>query len=298
MPLLLGGLHTQLGPASAMLESLETPRGQITVDLHGATLLSWITSDGRERLFVSEKSHRDGVHPIRGGVPLVFPQFGEGLIDGMPLHGFARTSQWHLVDRRGQCLSFGLESNDKTRKLFPHDFRLVYTVTLLADDALSTALTVHNTGASEMRFQALLHTYFRIPDIHKISVSGLKGTEYKDKLTGLSHVSTAETIRFTEENDCIYRNAPSRCSVLLDNEMIVIDRLCTHTTAAGDSANVDADFVVWNPWVAKSKRMADFGDEEYRTIVCIEAGKVAEPMSLTPSDHCQLSQTLTITPRQ
>ena len=32
--------------------------------------------------------------------------------------------------------------------------------------------------------------------------------------------------------------------------------------------------VQWNPWVAKSRRMVDFGDEEYRSMVCIEPGLV------------------------
>ena len=32
--------------------------------------------------------------------------------------------------------------------------------------------------------------------------------------------------------------------------------------------------VVWNPWIAKSRRMPDFGDEEYRNMVCVENANV------------------------
>jgi D-hexose-6-phosphate mutarotase len=37
-----------------------------------------------------------------------------------------------------------------------------------------------------------------------------------------------------------------------------------------------ASTVVWNPWVAKSKAMADFGDEEYHTMVFVESGNVGK----------------------
>ncbi len=60
-----------------------------TISLYGAHLLSWQTADGRERLFLSERAVLDGSSAIRGGVPLIFPQFaarGNG-----QRHGFART---------------------------------------------------------------------------------------------------------------------------------------------------------------------------------------------------------------
>jgi len=41
--------------------------------------------------------------------------------------------------------------------------------------------------------------------------------------------------------------------------------------------------VVWNPWIAKAKSMADFGDEEYKEMVCIEPAVAASgPISLQP----------------
>jgi len=32
--------------------------------------------------------------------------------------------------------------------------------------------------------------------------------------------------------------------------------------------------VVWNPWAAKARALPDFGDEEYRRMVCVESGNV------------------------
>jgi D-hexose-6-phosphate mutarotase len=37
-----------------------------------------------------------------------------------------------------------------------------------------------------------------------------------------------------------------------------------------------ASTVVWNPWIAKSKAMTDFGDEEFHRMVCVEAGNVGQ----------------------
>jgi D-hexose-6-phosphate mutarotase len=36
-----------------------------------------------------------------------------------------------------------------------------------------------------------------------------------------------------------------------------------------------ASTVVWNPWIAKSQQMPDFGNEEYKNMVCVESGNVA-----------------------
>lgn len=55
------------------------------------------------------------------------------------------------------------------------------------------------------------------------------------------------------------------------------------------------DAVVWNPWVAKAAAMADFGDDEYRTMLCIEpavAGSGA--VTLQPGAKWTGSQTLTL----
>jgi glucose-6-phosphate 1-epimerase len=47
------------------------------VALHGAHVLSWIPADGRERLFLSERAKCGGGAAVRGGVPVIFPQFAE-----------------------------------------------------------------------------------------------------------------------------------------------------------------------------------------------------------------------------
>jgi len=63
------------------------------VYLWGATLTSYKPASGKENIFVSPGAKFDGVKAIRGGVPVVFPQFGQP-DKAMAQHGFARTSMW------------------------------------------------------------------------------------------------------------------------------------------------------------------------------------------------------------
>jgi glucose-6-phosphate 1-epimerase len=75
-----------------------------------------------------------------------------------------------------------------------------------------------------------------------------------------------------------------------------VDRVYFDTTAAVDiidpelkrrirvSKSGSHSTVVWNPWIEKSKRMPDFGDEEYPQMVCVEAGHVARNQSTPPSE--------------
>jgi glucose-6-phosphate 1-epimerase len=50
-----------------------------------------------EHLFVSSKAHLDGSKPVRGGIPLVWPNFGPPTHpehSKLNQHGFARNSVW------------------------------------------------------------------------------------------------------------------------------------------------------------------------------------------------------------
>jgi len=71
---------------------IESDGASALVALHGAHVLSWIPANGRERLFLSDRAVFDGHAAIRGGIPVIFPQFSDrGLL---PKHGFARTRTW------------------------------------------------------------------------------------------------------------------------------------------------------------------------------------------------------------
>lgn len=43
--------------------------------------------------------------------------------------------------------------------------------------------------------------------------------------------------------------------------------------------------VVWNPWERKSKSMTDFGDEEYRQMLCVDGAAIEKPITLKPGEE-------------
>jgi len=56
--------------------------------------------------------------------------------------------------------------------------------------------------------------------------------------------------------------------------------------------------VVWNPWQDRSQRLPDFGDEEYREMVCVEAVNALEDaVTLEPGAAHRLQTTLSLQPR-
>lgn len=244
------------------------------VYLLGAHVASWKTADGKERLFLSGRSLFEEGKAIRGGVPLVFPQFGDG---PLPKHGLVRTRSWKLlrtsVSSAGVVEAvFGLAIAVADCAAWPHDCTLEYTVRL--DSELVLDLKAVNAGTKPLAFQAALHTYFAADDIHKAGVCGLNGREFLDSLKNRQRgTETRESIPFAAETDRIYLDVPSELGV-------------TGTTSEGGGIRIRTrnlpDAVVWNPWIEKSKKLDDFGDDEYRRMVCVETGTVIPGVTLPP----------------
>lgn len=52
--------------------------------------------------------------------------------------------------------------------------------------------------------------------------------------------------------------------------------------------------VIWNPWVDQAREIADFGDDEYPNMVCVESGHVSSPVILLPGTAFEASQILQV----
>lgn len=43
--------------------------------------------------------------------------------------------------------------------------------------------------------------------------------------------------------------------------------------------------VVWNPWDKKAKALPDLGDEDYKTMLCVDSAAIETPISLKPFEE-------------
>ena len=228
---------------------------QAIVTLYGAHLVSWKSADGKEHLFCSARSALDGSKAIRGGVPVIFPQFNERG-PGMR-HGFARVSDWALVDSGSEdgaaFAVFALEPHDlaaERARAWPHDFLLQLRVQV-GGDKLAMALEVHNRGAEPFAFSSALHTYHLVDRIGSVRIDGVKDGQ----------LEIGDT---------------------LDEIFYGIDgRITLHAGSATLELEQDGftDAVVWNPGAANAAAMADLEDDEYQRFVCIEPALI-EPVTL------------------
>lgn len=46
-----------------------------------------------------------------------------------------------------------------------------------------------------------------------------------------------------------------------------------------------SETVVWNPWEKKSRAMSDFGDEEYKQMLCVNGAVIQKPITLKPGEE-------------
>ncbi len=256
----------------------------VVVSRFGAQVLSWRDAAGRERLFLSERALFDGRTPIRGGIPLCFPQFS-GLGD-LPKHGFVRSRIWELVaahaDSEIVSLTLGTADDAGTGVIWPHAFDLRLEVQLCAAH-MRVSLMVRNTGTTAFAFTGALHTYCAVGDIAATTLTGLNGLEYRDAAGGNAICIDADaSLVATAEVDRVYHGA--RRQLTLDD-----GRASLGIAAAGF-----ADVVVWNPWRTLCAKLPDMQAEGYRQMLCVEAAAAQFPVTVAAGDVWSGSQMLTV----
>ena len=159
--------------------------------------------------------------------PVLFPAVGRCLndkiqIDGrsydMAQHGFARRSEFRLVDQEADMLHFCLSASEQTLLSYPYlfDFHIFYEV---KGNYLIQTFEVENTGKETMYFQLGAHPGFAAPFLPGESYEDYYIEFEKDDVldreninsdgyfdTSISHV-IKDTNRLPLEKDMFYKDA-------------------------------------------------------------------------------------------
>ncbi|MFP5236555.1 MAG: D-hexose-6-phosphate mutarotase [Acidobacteriota bacterium] len=279
------------GKGALPLLRINCQAGSAEIYLHGAHITSWRPAGAEEVLFLSRLSEWAPGKPIRGGIPICFPWFGEKADDpSAPKHGFARLRQWRLdsltpLDDGGVTLVCVLESDDATRALWPHQFCTAYRITL--GKTLRLELSVINTGTDPLRFEEALHTYFHVGEVKEISIPGLDLVRYLDKNDAYRQKQQDGDLRFDGPVDRVFLNTAGPVEVTdpVLHRRLRTEKLHSETT------------VVWNPWEQGAAGLSDFGDEEWHSMVCVEGSNVMhEALVLGPGEEHMLRVTLSVEP--
>jgi glucose-6-phosphate 1-epimerase len=284
-----GTVRVVAGNGGLAKMSITSPLATGEIYLHGAQVTSWCPAGASDAIFVSERSHWAEGPAIRGGIPVCFPWFrGKKDDPAAPAHGFVRTKGWNL-----ESVTLGVdgsvvvvcatESDQTTRRWWPHEFRLVHRITV--GTTLRMELTAENTGNTAFHFEEALHTYFRVSDVERVNLRGLTGVAYLDNMDANREKIQSGALRLSGPTDNAYTNTQSAVDILdpLLGRVVRTEKENSSTT------------IVWNPWREGAAKLADLGDNEWKNMICAEAGNIlGAAVTLNPGEKHTLGAILSI----
>ena len=265
------------------------------VSLFGAQVLSWVTADGIDRIYLSPTALFDGASSIRGGAPLCFPQFNQRALGQVPLpkHGFARTQAWRVtaVQAHARWAETALELTDtpQTRAMWPHAFAATCTITLEPDN-LKIAFDLLNTDALPFSFTLAIHTYLQVDDLSRVELLGLQGLDYWDGVKHLTEPGVRTTqseraLHFSSETDRVYTKV----------KVPLLMRDGSGSLRIEQSPSLP-DAVVWNPGAALCSALADMPLHGFNHMLCVEAARINTPQVPAPGESWRGWQSLRVMP--
>lgn len=251
------------------------------IALHGGHVVSYQPAGQQDLIWMSDKAIFDGKAALRGGIPVCWPWFGR---IAAPAHGFARTSEWELVEHRendnGVIVELALFPTEEMHDIWPNmfDARLLFEV----GDELKVTLKVTNIDDHEWTFSGALHTYLNVGDILLAETTGMGG-EYIDSLLEDQVCQGGDTLVLTDTIDRVYTKPEAQIKV----EDKVLNRTLTIENSGHNSA------VLWNPWSQGAQGMTDMADDGYKTMLCVEstvhAPSIQQGITLQPDQSYELS---------
>lgn len=209
--------------------------------------------------------------PVRGGVPVLFPQFAD--VGPLLKHGFARNLDWQLIDQDiGNSLRvYQLDISPELRPEWPHAARLRLAVKI-SDQVLTLHFSVQNTGESAFAWTGGLHPYFLVDDIRCCRITGLNGLAVRDRYdASASRQVDEEAYWGVDPCERLYDGSPA---LVIDNGA---RKLVLQATGFDQ-------WMVWNPGEKGGAALQDLPEGDWRRFICVEPVRVTRPVLLAPGE--------------
>lgn len=265
----------QKGPSPFILLELPESKTRAKIFTFGAQVVSFQV-DECEKLWMSSLSCMDGTKPIRGGIPIAFPQFAdEGPLN--LLHGFARECVWQVIEGSSSNVTLELKDSDETRVMWPYSFRLSYEIKLLPR-GISLQLNVKNLDEKPLTFSGCLHTYFKFDDALNVKLDGFKKTVFVDKADARKEKVQDGPIEVKQEADRSARDAGvehgfvDRIHYNSPNNFQFIEQDSGKILYNISQSGSWTDTTVYNPYLGDKQgpSFPDFDDDGYLNTICCE----------------------------
>jgi glucose-6-phosphate 1-epimerase len=277
------------GKGNLPVLKISTPKSTAEIYLHGAHITHFQKNGEPPLLFLSRQSWFGSDKPIRGGVPIILPWFGNR--EGEPSHGLVRTLSWELVEALTEP-----EGGVKVRLRLPQKSLKPEWAALKAEfivavaDTLTMELITTNTSADKtLEIEDCVHTYFHAGDIGAVSITGLQGALYLDNAAGGNGERKTDSdavLKITKETNRLYLNTTSAVEIRDEKfrRTIRVEKWNSKST------------VVWNPWTTQ-KMPEDFNSADHQNMVCVESGNIKEnKIPLAPGSTSSLKVMLSSSP--
>ncbi len=271
-----GSLEFTDGEGGLPTAVITTPQAEAAITLYGAHVLSYRPKGKSEVFWMSSLSDFEEGKPIRGGIPVCFPWFGPHATDAhKPQHGFARLQMWSVAGASalpdgGVELRLTSGDSPSTLALWPHSFALELLVRV--GPSLEVTLCCTNTGSEEFVYTDALHSYLAVSDIAHVKIRGLKGGTYYQSVSAELVTQEEELLEIRKEENRRYVDTSADC--------IIEDAGMPRTIRVAKTGSRVT--VVWNPWEATAKKIADMPDTGYTTMVCVEAVNAYNDIAVVP----------------
>ena len=269
---------------------INNPLASAKIALAGGHIMSYIPAGGSELFWMSEKSDFEYGKAIRGGIPVCWPWFGDKTGEANK-HGYVRNEKWSVkaaAELKDGSTLLTLELTDKDLKFSKAAFPFAVQMTFYIGKHLEVTLSACNLGDVPVETASALHTYFAVSDIANVKISGLENVMFSNRVAGAdpAPVSESEALVIDREIDRLYIDTASAVTITdSGNGKIIRIEKCGSNSS-----------VVWNPWIAKSSKMADFTAGGYRTMVCVEAlAAFDDARILYPGVVCSITQKISVT---